>query len=232
MLRRFLIVIVAFLFLESCKNPVTKDSSWEEVYKNAYTNQDYTTAVVALNHLIITDSSNQKAYYDSLSVYYFKKLRNYGAAKKTVDKALALNPDNYQLLEFKSAFLTEENKIDDSRAVLQKAYKLSGQNKYLYLYAMTYATEQNLTEYNKITNGILYNPATKPEKVEVPIDENNFQFVDLKAVCYLDKAKILAGSGSTDGAAILRYIDSSLTVAPDYQQALFMKEKLVGGRGQ
>src|SRR5690606_16143520 len=99
MYRRILIILVACLTFISCKNNTTgtsKDNSWSVVYKNAYTTQDYVTAVVALNHLIINDSANRPAYYDSLSVYYIKKLRNYNAAKKSVDKGLALNPNNFQ----------------------------------------------------------------------------------------------------------------------------------------
>jgi len=229
MIRRILIVLVASHCLLSCKNTVTKDNSWSQVYKNAYTNQDYVTAVVALNHLILTDSANRPAYYDSLSVYYIKKLRNYNAAKKIVDKGLALNPDNFQLLEFKSIFLSAENKLEESRQLIQKAYKLSGKKKHLYLYAMSFATENNFEEFNRIANSILYDPNTKPEKVEVTVDENTVQNVDIKALCYLDKAKIAANSTS-NANLIMKYIDSALVIEPGYQEALYMKEKLVSGR--
>ncbi len=225
MFRRFLIVLVASQLLVSCKNNIPKDNSWSVVYKNAYTNQDYVTGVVALNHLIITDSANRPAYYDSLSVYYIKKLRNYNAAKKMVEKGLTLNPDNFQLLEFKSIFLSADNKIEESRTVIQKAYKLSGQNKHLYMYATSFASERNFDEYNRIANGILYNPNTKPEKVEVSVDDNLVQYIDLKALCYLDKAKI-----STNGAMVLKYIDSALLIEPTYQEALYFKEKIMSGQ--
>jgi tetratricopeptide (TPR) repeat protein len=230
MYRRIFIILVACQALISCKNNTSatqKDNSWSVVYKNAYSTQDYVTAVVALNHLIITDSANRPAYYDSLSVYYIKKLRNYNAAKKTVDKGLALNPNNFQLLEYKSIFLSAENKIEESRKLLDKAYKLSGQNKHLYMYATSYAAERNFEEYNRIANGILYNPNTKPEKIEVSVDDNVSQFIDLKALCYLDKAKI-----ATNGNMVVKYIDSALQIEPTYQEALYFKEKIMGGGGQ
>lgn len=227
MIRRFLILLVASQCLISCKNNVQKDKSWELVYKNAVTNQDYMTAVVAINHLIISDSANRPAYYDSLSVYYFKKLRNFNAAKNAVDKGLALSPKNYQLMEFKSLFLSADGKFAEARDMAMKAYKLSGQNKHMYMYATTYASERNLDEYNKIVNGILYNPGTKPEKVEVSVDETNSQYIDIKALCYLDKAKI-----ATNGNMVVKYIDSALQIEPAYQEALYFKEKIMGGGAQ
>jgi hypothetical protein len=229
MFRRFFFVLVASQILPGCKNNVPKENTWPLVYKNAYTNHDYMTAVVALNHLIITDSVNRPAYYDSLSVYYIKKLRNFNAGKKAVDKGLALSPDNYQLLEFKSIFLSAENKIEESRKLIQRAYKLSGKNKHLYLYAMSFANENNFDEYFRIVNGFLYDPNTKPEKVEVPVDDNTVQNIDIKALCYLDKAK-LAANTSTNGAVVMKYVDSALMIEPEYQEAIYMKEKMMGQR--
>jgi tetratricopeptide (TPR) repeat protein len=230
MLRRFFFILVASFAFIACKNnhnAAKQEDTWPQVYKNAYTNQDYVTAVVALNQLIISDSANRPAYYDSLSVYYIKKLRNYNAAKKTVDMGLALNPNNFQLLEFKSIFLSAENKIEEARNLLQKAYKLSNQNKHLYMYATTFAAEKNMDEYNKIANSILYNPNTKVEKVEVSVDDNVSQYIDLKALCYLDKAKI-----ATNGNMVIKYIDSALLIEPNYQEALYFKQKLMSGGGQ
>ena len=229
MFRRFFLVLVVLFLLGSCKNSPKNDNSWKEVYKNAYTNHDYNTAVVALNHLIITDSANIKVHYDSLVNYYFKRLNNYSAAKKTIDKAMDLNPENAKLMAIKGVFLAEDGKVDEAREIYQKAFKQSGENKYLYMYAATYATSNNLPEYLRIVNGILYNPATKPELVEVPADEETFQMVDLRAILYTDRVNILAGSGSKDGAAMLSYLDSALMISPNYKQALLMKNKLISG---
>ena len=228
MVRRSLVVLVALisLFL-GCKNNATKQNpgdSWKEVYKNAFTNHDYVTAVVALNHLIIKDSVDRPKYYDSLCLYYIKKLHNYDAGKKIIDKGLAINPNNYQLLEYRSIFLSAEGKYDEARTAIMKAYELSKLNKHLYMYATTYASEQNFGEFNKIANSILYNPAAKPEMVEVTVDENVSQMIYLKALCYLDKAKIAPNS-----ALVMRYIDSALMIEPNYQEALYYKQKLKNG---
>lgn len=227
MIRQKLFQIVAFTFiLSSCQPKTTVSDNWKEVYKQAYTNHDYSTAIVALNHLILTDSADKlPAYYDSLSVYYIKKERNYIAGQKIVDKGLIISPNNYNFLEFKSIFLSAENKLEESRTLLQKAYKLSGLKKHLYMYATTYASEKNIDEYSKIVNGFLYDPNTKPELVEVSIDETNSQKVDIKALCYMDKAKI-----ATTPNKIVSYIDSALAIAPDYQEALYFKEKLKGNQ--
>lgn len=220
----FYLLVASTLVFSACQSKSSGSDHWKEVYTAAYTNHDYSTAIVALNHLIITDSINRPAYYDSLSVYYIKKQRNYTAGKKIVEKGLLLSPDNYNFLEFKSIFLSAENKLEESRTLLQKAYKLSGLKKHLYMYATTYASDKNLDEYSRIVNGFLYDPATKPEKVEVSVDENTSQLVDIKALCYMDKAKI-----ATSPVKILSYIDSALFIQPDYQEAIYYKEKLKGG---
>lgn len=226
MFRQIILTIVASAaFFSACQPKTSGSDNWKAVYKNAYTNHDYTTAIVALNHLILTDTVNKPDYYDSLAVYYIKKQRNYTAGKLIVDKGLALSPDNYNFLEFKSIFLSAENKLEESRSMLQKAYKLSGLKKHLYMYATTYASDKNLDEYSKIVDGFLYDPATKPEKVEVSVDETTSQLVDIKALCYMDKAKI-----ATNPVWIVSYIDSALLIEPSYQEALYFREKLKGNK--
>lgn len=220
--RQYYFILVASLTLIfSCNSKNTTTDNWKVVYQNAYTNHDFNTAVVALNQLIISDSANRPQYYDSLAFYYIKKQRNYTAGKAIVEKGLKLSPNNYNFLEFKSIFLSADNKIEESRALLQKAYKLSGLKKHLYMYATTFASDKNVEEYTKIVNGFLYDPATKPEMVEVSIDDASSQMIEIKALCYMDKAKI-----SKNPMQILSYIDSALLIEPNYQEALYFKEKL------
>lgn len=226
MFRPLIIILVASsALLFSCKSSNNASDHWVEVFQNAWMNQDYTTGVVALNHLIISDSANRPAYYDSLAFYYIKKLRNYNAGKSIVKKGLLLSPDNYNLLEYNSIFLSADGKIDESRKMLQNAYKLSGLKKHLYMYATTFASEKNLEEYTKIVNGFLYDPNTKPEMVEVTVDETTSQQVDIKALCYLDKAKIAATP-----QLMSKYLDSALRIAPDYQEAMYYLQKLKSGK--
>lgn len=222
MYRPIQIALVAFTVLVfSCKQSSAPSDTWKKVYENAYTNHDYITGIVALNHLIIKDSANKAVYYDSLAFYYIKKQRNYTAGRMIVDKGLKISPENYNFLEYKSIFLSADGKLNESRELLQKAYKISGLKKHLYMYATTFASDKNVDEYSRIVNGFLYDPATKPENVEVSIDETSSQMVDIKALCYLDKAKI-----STSPALIMKYIDSALMIAPDYQEALYYREKI------
>lgn len=221
----FLLMVASSALFFSCRSASKNTDNWPEVYKNAVGNQDYNTAIVALNHLIITDSANRPAYFDSLAFYYIKKQRNYAAGKIMVDRGLALSPANYNLLEYKSIFLSADGKLDESRKMLQEAYKLSGLKKHLYMYATTFASEKNLAEYSKIVNGFLYDPATKPEMVEVTVDEATSQFVDIKALCYLDKAKI-----ATSPQIMAAYLDSALKIAPDYQEAIYYMDKLRSGK--
>jgi tetratricopeptide (TPR) repeat protein len=221
MIRRIHLYLVASVLIISACNQSSKETeNWKSVYKNAYSNGDYLTGVVALNHLLVLDSANKKEYIDSLALYYTKKLKNYKAGKIFVDKGLEINPDNISLMEFKSIFLGAEDKVQESKALMEKAYKLSGQNKHLYLIAaMKLAMDNDVNAYIQSVNGILYGKYT-PETIDVNIDENTSQNVDLKAYCYVEKAKM----SSTPQEAV-SYLDSALMITPNFQEAIFYKNK-------
>ena len=217
-------LLVILLGLLACNKPQNNDN-WKTVYEQAYKAHDYQTALVALNHLILTDSSNCKVYYDSMALYYIKKQHNYQAGQLYVDKGLKLDPNNFNLLEYKSIFLSADGQIEDARKLLIKAYELSKLNKHLYMYATTFANEKKMEEYSQIVNGILNNPTSKPEKVEVSIDDNNSQMIELKALCYLDKAKI-----AKSPTMVMTYLDSALMLEPNYQEALYYKNQFSGNQ--
>ncbi len=221
MIRRIHLFLVASLLIISACNQNSKETeNWKNVYKNAYSNGDYLTGVVALNHLLVIDSANKKDYIDSLALYYTKKLKNFKAGKIFVDKGLELNPDNITLMEYKSIFLGAEDKVQESKALMEKAYKLSGKNKHLYLIAaMKLAIDNDVIAYVQSVNGILYGKYT-PETIDVNIDENTSQNVDLKAYCYVEKAKM-----SSTPAEAVQYLDSALMITPNFQEAIFYKNK-------
>lgn len=221
MIRRIYLFLVASVLIFSACNQNSKETeNWKSVYKNAYTTGDYLTGVVALNHLLVLDSANKKDYIDSLALYYTKKLKNFKAGKIYVDKGLEINPDNITLMEFKSIFLGAEDKVQESKALMEKAYKLSGKNKHLYLIAaMKLAIDNDVNAYVQSVNGILYGKYT-PETIDVNIDENTSQNVDLKAYCYVEKAKM-----SSTPAEAVQYLDSALMITPNFQEAIFYKNK-------
>lgn len=221
MIRRIYLFLVASVLIFSACNQSSKETeNWKSVYKNAYTTGDYLTGVVALNHLLVLDSANKKDYIDSLAFYYTKKLKNFKAGRIYVDKGLEINPDNITLMEFKSIFLGAEDKVQESKDLMEKAYKLSGKNKHLYLIAaMKLAIDNDINAYVQSVNNILYGKYT-PETIDVNIDENTSQNVDLKAYCYVEKAKM-----SSTPAEAVPYLDSALMITPNFQEAIFYKNK-------
>ncbi len=221
MIRRIhLFLVASVLIISACNQNSKETENWKTVYKNAYTNGDYLTSVVALNHLLVIDSANKKEYIDSLAMYYTKKLKNFKAGKLFVDKGLEIDPNNITLMEYKSIFLGAEDKVQESKALMEKAYKLSGKNKHKYLIAaMQLAIDNNVVTYVQSVNSILYGKYT-PETIDVNIDENTSQNVDLKAYCYVEKAKM----SSTPAEAVM-YLDSALMITPNFQEAIFYKNK-------
>lgn len=221
MIRLFFTVLVASTLLTACNQAPKeeKKNTWEQVYQNATKNHDYITAIVALNQLIIKDTANEQ-HFDSLATFYLKKVQNYQAGKLMVDKGLAINPNNYQLIEYRSLLELAEGKFSEARTLLQKAYDLSKKNKYKYMIATTYANENNRVEFEKIIDEML-NSNMPSEKVEAMIDNTSSQMVELKAMCYLGKAKI-----SLDKTTMLKYIDSTLKIQPDYQEAFYILDEI------
>ncbi len=224
MFRQFLATIVASVLLISCngsgKSGNKSEKSWKDLYKQAYTNHDYPTAIVALNQLIIEDSANAN-YYDSLATYYLKKTQNFYAGRVMVDKGLALNANNHQLLEYRSLLLISEGKFVEARTILEKAYGLSKLNKYQYMIATTYANEKNYVEFERIVDELIAKDIPHSDQIEAMIDNTNSQMVEVKAMCYLGKAKL-----SKDVPTMMKYLDNTLKIQPDYQEALYMLENI------
>jgi len=71
-LQHFVALVIIVLGFSACNKPQTSDN-WKSVYEQAYKAHDYTTALVALNQLIISDSSNNKVYFDSMSFLLHQK---------------------------------------------------------------------------------------------------------------------------------------------------------------
>lgn len=227
--RNFLYLVALTLVFTSCNNTNKELENWKKVYENTQKNGDYSTAIVALNHLLIidTDSSHKASYIDSLAHFYTKKENNFQAGKVFVDKGLAINPNNVMLLEYKGGLLAAENQPEKALEAINKAYKISGSNKYLYMHAaMQHAVDKNLENYVNVINKILYS-GSKPEMIDVNVDASTSQKVDIRATCYMDKAKIASNFGTPE--LMMNYLDSALMLAPDYQEALYYKENLLKG---
>jgi tetratricopeptide (TPR) repeat protein len=227
-------LVASSIIFSGClsKNTQSKnDDNWKAVYKNAYTNHDYVTATVALNHLIISEKDSLPDYYDSLAFYYIKRLKNFDAGEKMVDKGLTLNPNNVMLLEFKALLLGSSEQIDAAITNLDKLIKLSPKLKYIYYKAsLEFSKSNDINEYFNVINTILYDPNIKSEMVEVNVDQNTTQEVDIRSSMYMDKAKVAVQSQKFKET--LNYVDSALRLSPNYQEALMYREKLTNPQGR
>lgn len=229
MYRHLFILLVASLFLVSCKNNdnVQKDRLLK-LYEQAYTNHDYHTAIVHLSELATIDTSNIEDYYDSLAFYYLKKVENFYAGKKIVEKAVVMFPENVKMLEYQSIFKSADNKLDEANSLLDKAYKLSNKYRYLYMKAtlLVQGKDYKVEEFTQMLRKILDDPNYKKELVEDQISaEYPEQLVDLRAKIYSDFAQLsLQLMNDKVGSNI--YLDSALRIQPDFQKALYMKEQL------
>ena len=229
MYRHLIFVLVASFLIVSCKN---NDNGQKDrllkLYEQAYTNHDYQTAIVHLNELITIDTVNVEDYYDSLAFYYLKKVQNFYAGKKIVEKAVVMFPENVKMLEFQSIFKSADNKLEEANSLLDKAYKLSNKYRYLYMKAalLVQGKDYKVEEFTQTLRKILDDPNYKKELVEDQFSADYpEQLVDLKAKIYTDFAQLsLELMNDKIGSNI--YIDSALRIQPDYQKALYMKQQL------
>lgn len=226
MYRHIIYVLVACMSIISCKNNgknSSENNNWQKVYSNAYKIQDYHTAIVALNQLLISDSSNVN-YYDSLAHYYLKKVQNYTAGRIMVDKGLALNPNNYQLIEYKSLLLLPEGKFDEAITLLEKAFDLSKKNKYKYMIATAKANQNKVQEAVRMIDALIQDKNSDKEMIETPVSEYMSQNVNLKALCFGFKAKL--AFRNNDIVYGIELIDEALKIQPDYEEALAIKDQI------
>ncbi len=229
MYRHLFFILVASLFLFSCKNNDNgQKNRLLKLYEQAYTNHDYHTAIVHLNELVTVDSSNIEDYYDSLAFYYLKKVENFYAGKKIVEKGIVMFPDNIKMLEYQSIFKSADGKLDEANTLLDKAYKLSNKYRYLYMKAtlLVQGNDMKVEEFTQLLRKILDDPNYKKEYVEDQISTDYpEQLVDLRAKIYIDFAQ-LSLQLMKDKPGCNTYLDSALRIQPDFQKALYMKEQL------
>lgn len=223
-----LAMVASALVFSGCLSKNTQKDNWKTVYEQSCKNKDYQTAIVALNNLIITDKEHLAEHYDSLSTFYIKRLRNLQAGSNFLDSALKLNPNNVNALELKSLTLIAMGKVDEALKTSENLVKVSPKLKAKYIDAqIKFYKSNNLAEYTSVINQIIYGHPDTKEFYEAQIDEYNVQNINLRAVCYYEKAKMYLNEKNVMKA--ISNIDSALMISPDFAEAQYVKEKVMGG---
>lgn len=209
-MKRILIISLALVFA-AC-NQATKNTNYEQLYLNSMAVKDYTTAISALQTLLLTDSTN-KGYLDTLPELY-AAVKNFAACEIYTDKALANNPTSEKFLQLKALCAQQEGRFEEELDVYNKLYAAT--NKLTYLYQITAyefgsgqmeSAVKKLTELEKLA-------ANSKDSVDFMISETEKQTVPLKAAIYNMKAYIEAQNRNLNGAK--KYFELALKEFPDF----------------
>ena len=224
------VVIMVIVALTSCGGP-TKDgtaSSYEtnqELYNRALENNDFKTAAVALNYLLLADSTNLE-YTDSLARIYLKA-RNFNAGLRLGQKVLDKYPDNYGLLELVAVAQGYTGEYIASLKNLKKLHEELGDITYVFMMAQVYVDQHNYTAALEKLDQVIADSGTGYFDAAA---SNGTQRVNIKAGAYyfkaqeaLNKAQGLNDRYYTQG---VNYLKKALELAPDYEAALALAQEV------
>ena len=224
------VVIVVIVALASCGGP-TKDgtaSSYEtnqELYNRALENNDFKTAAVALNYLLLADSTNLE-YTDSLARVYLKA-RNFDAGLRLGQKVLDKYPDNYGLLELVAVAQGYTGEYIASLKNLKKLHEELGDITYVFMMAQVYVDQQNYSAALEKLDQVIADSGTGYFDAAA---SNGTQRVNIKAGAYyfkaqeaLNKAQGLNDAYYNQG---VNYLKKALELAPDYEAALALAQEV------
>ena len=229
-MKKFLVVIVVIVAVASCGGP-THDgtaSSYEtnqELYNQALENNDFKTAAVALNYLLLADSSNLE-YTDSLARIYLKA-RNFEAGLRLGQKVLDKYPDNYGLLELVAVAQGYTGEYIASLKNLKKLHEEVGDITYVFMMAQVYVDQQNYSAALEKLDQVIADSGTGYFDAAAT---NGTQRVNIKAGAYyfkaqeaLNKAQGLNDAYYNQG---INYLKKALELAPDYEAALALAQEV------
>ena len=224
------VVIMVIVALTSCGGP-TKDgtaSSYEtnqELYNRALENNDFKTAAVALNYLLLADSTNLE-YTDSLARVYLKA-RNFDAGLRLGQKVLDKYPDNYGLLELVAVAQGYTGEYIASLKNLKKLHEELGDITYVFMMAQVYVDQQNYSAALEKLDQVIADSGTGYFDAAA---SNGTQRVNIKAGAYYFKAQeaLNKAQGLNDGYYTqgVNYLKKALELAPNYEAALALAQEV------
>lgn len=198
----------------------------ERLYKRAVEIEDYRTAIVALNYILLEDSSNWE-YKDSLARTY---LRNgaFTPGIKLGEQVMDKDPKNYKLLELIAAAYEYQGDLTSAYRNFNKLHKELDDIRYAYILAKIGFQQGNYQMGVKRLDEVLADSSTA--LVEFPTVDGGQQQVDIHAGAYFLLAQVEIDKGNVQGAG--NYISKALKISPNFQSALYAQQQLAGMKEQ
>lgn len=216
------LILAVPVMLASCgKNSGGGNSSAQHqaLYERALELNDNSTAIVALNYLLLEDTNNIK-YTDSLARMY---IRNglFEPGLRLGEKVMKKYPENYTMLELMAEARGTSGDFKTSKENFEFLYSKNKDIRYLYKLAIIESEQQDAQAFDKRLDQILIDPGTTT--VEFPAVQG-MQSVDIKAAANFLKAQLYFNSGNIEQS--LAYVKKALAISPDFQSALVALEQI------
>lgn len=216
-------LISALLVLVSCnqesshqaQQPAQQSSNAVALYNRAQAMGDNLTAIVALNQILLEDSSNT-AFKDSLATLYLLNRQN-KAGLLLGQEVLAVNPDNDKLLELVS--YAQELTGDTENAIIgfAKLFESSKDERYRYEIAKIHYTSKDAKSANAKLKEVSENKESTAT-VEMLAQEGT-QMVPIQAAAYYLMAQIAIDRNQQTTA--INNLKQALGVYPGFEQAAY-----------
>lgn len=221
------ILLASGMLLASC-NSNTNDgqSSYDTnkaLYERSLTYSDFGTALVALNYMLLEDSTNME-YTDSLARLYMKS-GSFDAGLSLGAKVLADNPKNYTLLEMMATaqeYKGDEASLTKAYRNYKKLYEEVGGTKYLLKQAQVGIIKGSYDAAESKLKDVL--ASDEIGMIESQRADGGSQQVDFKAVAHLLMANIRFNQAKDQEG--VKHLEESLRISPDYEAAKLMVQRL------
>lgn len=226
-----LVVIVLSFFVLGCKqkntgvspaSPENNKAAYDfelALYQQAYKTGDHHTAIVAINRMLLIDST-QTHFYDSLSRHYIA-IGNATSAGYYAEKALTLDPGDVRMLEIAGYIYFDAGAFKKAEEKITKLYQITKEPKYLYSLAQVYTYMGDPKRANEMADIILNDSASDQIYVDVSTSTGETQSVKIKAAAYFVKANLQQSPKS-----IISYLAKAIAVQPDFEIAKKIKEDM------
>ena len=193
------------------------------LYERSIELTDYGTALVALNLMLLEDSTNMQ-YTDSLARLYMRS-GNFDAGLALGKKVMAEDKKNYSLMELMATayeYKGDPPNLTTAYRNYKKLYEEVGGIKYLLKMAQVGMLQGSFDAAKKKLDDVVASPEVA--YIESPKSDGSIQMINVKAGAYMLLANYYFQVGNEKQG--VQSLEQALKVEPEYEAARLMVQRL------
>lgn len=195
----------------------------KRLYKHSLELADVGTATLALNTILVLDSS-QFAYYDTLAGMYYT-MGGYLQAIAAADRYLKKNPKNTETLDLIARCEEKIGNSDTALILYTQLFEASKKMKYKYKMAQFNLAKNDIKLAQSQMDEVFKSQETDKDTVDVAINDQGLtQPVPLRAAAFNMQAFIYLQQGNAMKAK--KAFEDAVKQYPDFQMAKYYLQEL------